>query len=74
MNMFGKMKTLFVDPVEDGVCVIRTMGIIGASAWAWGAWKIVTSGHPDLMSLGESLGVTVSSIGAAIRIKTRSKP
>ena len=69
MSIFAKLKTLIVDPVEDGICVIRTMGLIGAVEWAIGGAKIALSQHPHLRQIGESLGITATSIAAAIRIK-----
>ena len=71
MSVLTKFKTLFIDPVEDGICVIRTMGVIGAVGWCVGAFKIVLSAHPHLREIGESLGICTTSIAAAIRIKRK---
>ena len=69
MNALTKLKSLIIDPVENAICVIRTMGLIGAVEWAIGGAKIALSQHPHLRQIGESLGITATSIAAAIRIK-----
>ena len=69
--MIKKLKALIIDPIEDGVCVIRTMGLVGAIEWCVGATKMAMSQHPHLREIGESLGIATTSIAAAIRIKRK---
>ncbi len=69
MITLTKLKTLIIDPIEDGVCIVRASGLAVLGTWTghagWELWHHTAR----LSTIADSGYKLILAVAAAIRVK-----
>ncbi len=73
-GFLGRLKTLIVDPIENGVCIVRASGLAVLGTWTghagWELWHHTA----HLSTIADSGYKLILAVAAAIRVKHAFKP